>query len=199
MPSERKSKLIKNTKRNHSGLCNFACNSHHACNGHIGGLLSKYEINKYGLIDPHELNQSCLKGTSYDLRLGDRHYVYKMDKKKWIPVFIGDERSFVEANKVWPPFERTPSLKIDSFGSALIQLKETIDTLSCIENNGVVITGRFDLKLKIVAKGLFSQQATQVEPYSRGKLYCYLFNLTPNIVELSYEERISTIGNRSRG
>lgn len=167
------------------------CNKEN-CFGPKTGLLTKYEILELGIINSDELDNSSLKGTSYDLKLGDRHYLYQREEKKWIPIFIGDDVEFAEANKSTPNFIRKDCLKIEPYGTALIQHRETVDLFSCVEKN-TLVSGRFDLKLKIVAKGLFSQQATQVEPYSKSKLFCYLFNLTPNTIELYFDQKISTI------
>ena len=56
-----------------------------------------------------------------------------------------------------------------------------------------MIVGRFDLKIKAIYKGLISQQATQVEPCYKGKLYCFIHNLTAKEIRLQREEAIATI------
>lgn len=174
------------------------CDSENLCSGHITGILTRNEIKQYGLIK-EGLNEDSLQGTSYDLRLGEGHFVYKTDqaegKNKWMPYWIGETDDFNEANKVNPHFEYAEQrkLQIAPFGAALIQLKETIDTRTCCRKSNVLICGHFDLKLLMVIKGFVSQQATQVEPNYIGKLFCFLFNQTGETIELSYKDKIATI------
>lgn len=163
------------------------------CLGNRSGILTDHEIRQYELINPTQMSEKSLKSASYDLRLGDRHYLFSPDEDKWIPIFIGEEEEFKVANKQFPRFERRNNLVIQPFGAALIQLKETVDTITCVKKHAIFITGRFDLKLKIVSKGLVSQQATQVEPHSKSKLFCIVYNLGGSQVELNYNDPISTI------
>jgi hypothetical protein len=51
-----------------------------------------------------------------------------------------------------------------------------------------MVCGHFDLKLSRVKEGLISQQATQVEPGYRGKLFCYLFNQSGDEIDISYKD-----------
>jgi deoxycytidine triphosphate deaminase len=186
-----------------------------SCEGqiHRAGILTDYEIQKYKLIP--DIATDCLKGATYNLRLGEGHYVFtKPDEEKrriwstglitrfkdkhepgiWSAVWLDRAKNKIEEiNKFNPPFSYAECLTIEPFSAALIQLKETVDTRSCIENHDVLICGRFDLRLSLVAKGLISQQATQVEPKYKGKLFCYLFNQTAEQIRLYYEEEIATI------
>lgn len=185
------------------------------CEGqiHRAGILTDYEIQQYKLIP--DIAPECLKGATYNLRLGEGHYVFiRPEKKKtdgwpsawidqfrrkhelgnWSTVWLDQTRDKLEEkNKLNPQFKYAESLIIDPFSAALIQLKETVDTRSCINDHDLLVCGRFDLRLSMVAKGLISQQATQVEPNYKGKLFCYLFNQTAGPIILNYEEEIATI------
>ena len=157
------------------------------CKGHRTGLLTRDEIKQYGIIK--NLNEKeCLQITSYDLRLGEGHMVYDSADRKWLAKWVSDTPSPKDGN---PPYLCEGSnIVIPRFGMALIQLRETIDLLSCIENTvqPVMICGHFDLKLSRVREGLISQQATQVEPGYQGKLFCYLFNQTGDDITLAYAD-----------
>jgi hypothetical protein len=138
-----------------------------------------------------------VKATSYDLTLGDGHMVYDSQKGKWVLVWIG----IGPAPSGNPEFNRSVEarLTIEPYGGALVQLRERIDTRSCIVEQRTPVCGRFDLRLGLVVRGLISQQATQVEPGYDGYLFCFLFNQSdrPVILPLRDEAdrptRIATI------
>lgn len=163
------------------------------------GLLSKNEIEKYGLIE--NCDEGCLQAGSYDLRVGDRHFVFE-DSGHWKAVFLGSPKELANANAQFPadpslilqlPRQGNNDLIIPPFGSAIIQLKETVDLCTVAEKDSLMIAGRFDLKLKAIYKGLISQQATQVEPCYKGKLYCFVHNLGSQEVKLRKDDKIATI------
>lgn len=165
------------------------------CKGHRTGVLTGDEIVRYGII--RDYDSSCLQVTSYDLRLGTGHMVYAAASKKWLAKWVS---STAPPNYGNPLYECDGSnLTIPGFGMALIQLRETIDLLTCMsdQEQPVMICGHFDLKLSRVSEGLISQQATQVEPGYQGKLFCYLFNQTGSDITLSYADitnsKIATI------
>jgi hypothetical protein len=155
------------------------------CKGILSGVLTHDEIKHFGLISEN-FYEKCLKGTSYDLRLGEGHYLYNSKSEKWELIWIGKDATPDE-------FIQKDIVTIEPFGTALIQLKETIDTRSCITKFGIFVVGKFDLKLKMFIRGLMSQQATQVEPNGIGKLFCYIFNQTSEPIGLRYEEKIATL------
>lgn len=161
------------------------------------GLLSKSEIIKYKLIRDHQ--PSRMQGTSYDLSLGEGHFVYDKHENswEWNAYYLAQNLSEKNVGRT-PLFKpQNPAhhtiLRIPPFGGALVQLYETVDTHSVIAEHDLLIAGRFDLKLNLVRKGLVSQQATQVEPCYEGKLFCFLFNQTSLNVELEYLTPISCI------
>lgn len=167
------------------------------CNGSPTGLLTGSEITRYGIIE-EGFHESCLQITSYDLRVGEGHMVYEADKEKWSAQWIKPDRILRDSKN--PPFEPIgDKLVIPRYGMALIQLRETVDLRSCMENKDhpVMICGHFDLKLSRVKEGVISQQATQVEPGYKGKLFCYLFNQSGEDIYLSYSDinnaKIATI------
>lgn len=160
------------------------------CDGHHTGLLTRNEIEKYGIIKDHD--NDCLQITSYDLRLGEGHMIYDSADRKWLAKWVCSTSAPNFGN---PPFACEGSnIVIPPYGMALIQLRETIDLLSCIKDTTqpVMICGHFDLKLSRVREGLISQQATQVEPGYHGKLFCYLFNQTGDEIPISYSDISNT-------
>lgn len=203
----------------------------------IAGTLTGDEIKKHGIIsierDDYAGTEESVKPTTYDLRLGDAHYVFDLGKSKnssgwrrvfignnekrladahnifgldlgghrnssrWRQVFIGDNENLKKLNEFEPKFEvksgEMGRLIIPAFGSALVQLEEIVDTLSIAENDKILVVGRFDLKLSKVYQALISQQATQVEPYYMGKLFCFLHNLSTEEISISYKDPIATI------
>lgn len=165
------------------------------------GVLYKSEIEAYGLINSEDLDKSCLQTCSYDLRLGDKHYVFD-DTGNLSTIFLGtDGNQLKKENEgitnadylLRFPAGQTDVLEIPPFGSAIIELKEIVDTCAVADNHKCLVVGRFDLKLKAIYKGLISQQATQVEPYYRGKLYCFLHNLTAKEISIKKNEKVATI------
>lgn len=170
----------------------------------FAGTLTGKEIQGYKIVsysNGNTIPPEEFQATTFDLRLGEGHYLYDesvMDRK-WQPVYIGHETDLSSLNeRTEEHFRRTRSdhpytLIIPPFGSALVQLYETVDTLSIAETEHILLVGRFDLKLSNVHQGLISQQATQVEPCYRGKLFCFLHNLSNNSISLEYKQKIATI------
>jgi deoxycytidine triphosphate deaminase len=202
IPSNKDTATSADTPQNHRKMIrdNIVCQHRFEedCRGHQTGLLTADEIQKYKIIKGHD-DVKCLKTTSYDLRLGEGHLVFDCVSKKWEALWVGDEKSVYKYGTNRYKIIREGVLTIPAFGMALIQLREDIDLLSCVEDSmhPVFICGHFDLKLKRVAQGLISQQATQVEPGYQGKLFCYLFNQTGDVINLDYSEnkdnKIATI------
>lgn len=166
-----------------------------------GGVFHSSEIKRFGLIE--DLCEDCLKESSYDLRLGEAHYVFCKDAEgkaeSWMPCYIGknlgkfNKRS--SDGKVFKIQDDTNSkrLLIPPYGSAFIQLHEIVNTLDVAEKCDELVVGRFDLRLSMVHKGLISQQATQVEPLYKGRLFCFIHNLSNKEVGINYLERFATI------
>ena len=170
-----------------------------SCFKKIAGVLSADEVKTHNLIvNPNEDNFSP---TVYDLSLGGFHYLYGNGNgaQTLTPVCIdSDSEMQMENSKGGEQFVRpkgtaTNILAIPPLGSALIQLNEIVDTYSIADQNFVLITGRFDLKLSLVNKGLVSQQGTQVEPCYRGRLYCFVHNFSNKQIELKYGEPIASV------
>lgn len=172
------------------------------------GLLSWREIIDYKLIlnsngkaitDEDFKKDEQKPSGSYDLSVGDRHFLFQPDGN-WKPVFLGDSNALKKANSgIDASFHLQSSdngpekLVIPPFCSAIIELKETVDLYSVAKKEGLMIAGRFDLKLKAIYKGLISQQATQVEPCYRGKLYCFVHNLGKKEITLEKDSKVATI------
>lgn len=177
------------------------------------GLLSWDEIIKYGLIidssskqpihdkDPKKVPEGTQKPSgSFDLSVGDRHFLFQSNGD-WKAVFLGDSDALAKANakaaddsfKLELSENGQKKLVIPPFCSAIIQLDETVDLYSVAKEKNLMIAGRFDLKLSAIYKGLISQQATQVEPCYRGKLYCFVHNLGQKEICLEKGKKVATI------
>ena len=187
------------------------CQNEISCYKKIAGVLSDIEVKQLELMP--NAKQENYNPTICDLSLGSFHYVYGMPKssenistheqisKKWVAVCIGSDTEMKDANKGFTYNEqfvrqnKTKSnvLTIPALGSALIQLNEIVDTYSVAINDNVLVTGRFDLKLTLVNKGLISQQGTQIEPCYKGRLYCFVHNLSNKDISLNQGEPIASI------
>ncbi|MBD8896026.1 hypothetical protein IG626_08425 [Desulfovibrio desulfuricans] len=174
----------------------------------IAGTLTGEEMKKYSIFRSprqcEEIPDKKYQATTFDLRLGEGHYLYDgadaTGRRKWRCVYIGEEERFQELNNNpgsekfdRPDSDRPNTLLIPAFSSALIQLYEVVDTLTVAQREGILVVGRFDLKLSRVHQGLISQQATQVEPCYCGRLFCFLHNLSNKSIELKYKDAIATI------
>ncbi len=182
------------------------------------GLLTRYEIDKYGIIKAPSydgknwkingteidgnLENNLYQPSSFDLTLGHASYVYgnAYEDKKWNPGYIGpsclNETGLNDGDFIkYTEDQKNPGcLIIPPFGSALVQLNEFVDTRSnAMVPEKALIAGRFDLKLSVVIKGLISQQATQVEPFYYGHLYCFLHNISSDKIKLNHRDPIVTI------
>lgn len=173
-----------------------------------GSVLTCDELRRFQLI----LNgdDKSYQLTSYDLRLGSCHYVFNhpagsntsQDKSesRWQLIHIGSDEELSHLNensessqKYEVPKALRHTLTIPPYGSAIIELKETVDTYTAAVENNKLIIGRFDLKLSQVYQALISQQATQVEPLYCGKLYCFIHNLSGRDIFIREGEKIATI------
>ncbi len=190
-----------------NSACSFGnaeCDNEISCFRKIAGTLTGDEIKKHEIISmppsSYAGDQDSFKSTTYDLRLGDSHYVYNgvLDEgsANWELVFIGDDERLKERNKLSPPLKQQKgnlgTLIIPPFGSALVQLEEIVDTYTLASNN-ILVVGRFDLKLSRVHQALISQQATQVEPCYQGQLFCFLHNFSNKAIRINYKDRVATI------
>lgn len=190
--------------------CNseIECGYEISCFQKIAGTLTKDEIKAHGLIqvtDPE--HKPKFETTTVDLTVGDGHYLFDGNSnsntdRKWKLIFIGDNENMKKLNedlspeKYSPPSKDKPhTLIIPAYGSALVQLNETIDTYSVANDplKNLLIVGRFDLKLSSVHQGLISQQATQIEPCYCGKLFCFIHNLSNKEIELKWGAYLATI------
>lgn len=196
------------------------CNQDISCFQKIAGVLSDAEVKQLKLME--NAKQENYNPTICDLSLGSFHYVYgvsqdnnraqnqKKKKKKtvqeqstksWRAICIGSNEEMNKENKGFSQNEKfvrqntnkTNELTIPALGSALIQLNEIVDTYSAAVNNNVLVTGRFDLKLTLVNRGLISQQGTQIEPCYKGRLYCFVHNLSNKDITLKQGDTVASI------
>jgi len=163
------------------------------------GILTKFEIDKYKLIknsNMEPINKDHIQVTTYDLKVGEAHFLY--NEGKWEKIYIGKNVDRYNDFKNNNGFKRQHEvnynlLEIAPYSSAIIQLDEIIDTYSECEKENKLIVGRFDLKLQEVSQGLISQQATQVEPFYKGRLFCYIYNFSNDKRVLEFEQAFATI------
>lgn len=166
------------------------------------GVLTASEIKHYEVVT--DFAEDSCQIASYDLRLGSCHYVYDNSREGessgWSLLHIGSEKEFDRLNniagstqKYKAPETLRHTLVIPPYGSAIIELKEIVDTFTAAIKYNKLIVGRFDLKLSQVYQALISQQATQVEPLYKGKLYCFIHNLSDHPIYLKEDDRIATI------
>lgn len=169
-------------------------------------MLTRRELKRLDVI--RGASEKSYQLTSYDLRLGSCHYVFdnslpqnvQQDSAKWRLFHIGSDAELQRLNceemgsqKYEVPKTARHTLIIPPYGSAIIELKETVDTYTAADRYNLLIVGRFDLKLSKVYRALISQQATQVEPFYTGKLYCFIHNLSGNAIPIEEGETIATI------
>lgn len=174
--------------------------------GKGGSVLTGQELRDLSIIQ--EGDEAGYQLTSYDLRLGSCHYVYDnsqkqdddLDRARWRLFHIGSDENLQDLNrdekgsqKYEIPSSARHTLTIPPYGSAIIELKETVDTYTAAVEHQVLVVGRFDLKLSKVYQALISQQATQVEPFYQGKLYCFIHNLSGNAIRMDENDKIATI------
>ncbi len=135
-----------------------------------GAVLTKDEIKRYSespikLIDPFEDTRKYLKPASYHLRLGSYY------RKEGVEYILSDEDSI---------------LKIPRHGIVIVRTYERI-------NMPGFLVGRWNLKVKMVYKGLVWVGSLQVDPGYQGYLFCPLYNLSKREQELIYKEPLFTI------
>jgi deoxycytidine triphosphate deaminase len=127
--------------------------------GQRGSLLTRREIEQLGIISEH-FSPSCIRPTSYDLRLGDQYMLPGQDH--------GATRTLIGNSK----------LIIPKFSSAIVS---THEILKMPPN----VAAKFNLKIKFALRGLFVQMGLQVEPNYYGRLFALLQNISDQTVELS--------------
>ncbi len=138
--------------------------------GWQGAVLLKDEIRRYctgpiKMIVPFIDTRKFLKPASYHLRLGS---YYRKD---------GEDYKLSDDNKI---------LKIPRHGIVIARTHEWI-------NMPAFLVGRWNLKVKMVYKGLVWVGSLQVDPGYQGYLFCPLYNLSNKEQELIYKDPLFTI------
>lgn len=187
-------------------MAEMQCKNDMSCFVKIAGTLTGEEIKKHQLIHPEpNSSEDCYQATTYDLTLGEGHYIYNgynsEQKQKWDLIYIGESDTrlrVLNENSASEQYRRLDrdkpqTLNIPPYGSAFVQLNETVDTYTVAKEKDLLVVGRFDLKLSNVHQGLISQQATQVEPCYKGKLFCFIHNLSNQPIHLKYGQKMATI------
>lgn len=195
----------KNTNVCNNKESNLKCGYDSSCFQKMAGILTSKEIVFYELVEYSTDEKESLKPTTFDLTMGEGHFVYSGgndgEKRMWDLFYIGEDDDMEKLNQNCAPCDKYKrqddnkrrTLMIPAYGAALIQLKETVDTYSVVEQHKRFVVGRFDLKLGSVHRGIISQQATQVEPYYRGKLFCFIYNLSNKPIYIKQGDKIATI------
>ena len=191
----------------HTSEPSCQCGYDLSCFQRIAGTLTREEILEHKLVQPGDNeHKPVFQATTVDLTVGDGHYLFDgtqpQGQRRWKLVFIGDAEKMEQLNKT-PSTERYTrssgdkphTLTIPPYGSALVQLNEIVDTATVARdpNKNLLVVGRFDLKLSKVHQGLISQQATQIEPCYRGKLFCFIHNLSNTEIDLNWGKTLATI------
>jgi len=135
-----------------------------------GAVLLKDEIRRYctgpiKLITPFEDDPRYLKPASYHLRLGNKYRVN------------GKDYELSDNDRI---------LRIPPHGIAIVR------TLEWVNIPGFLI-GRWNLKVKVVYKGLIWVGSLQVDSGYQGFLFCPLYNLSNREQELVYKDPIFTM------
>ncbi len=131
-----------------------------------GGLpkrLIEKMINCGMLLDNADV--SCIKGASYDLRLGDEYY------------YGGTIKTLSDKN---------PFLSIEPYDYAIV---------SCQESANIPrdIIAKFDLSVGLFCQGIILSNGPQIDPGFRGTLFCLLFNTSNKVVHIKRSQHYATI------
>ncbi len=138
----------------------------------VGSVLRKPDIESFcneripPLIDP--LDQNCLKeSASYELRLGSRYRVGGFDCAEWLTNSKKD-------------------LVIPPHGIAVVSTYEWLNIPGCL-------IARWNLRVRMVYRGLVWVGSLQVDPGYQGFLFCPIYNLSNKPQILIYKDPLFII------
>jgi deoxycytidine triphosphate deaminase len=134
------------------------------------GVLTEKELRNhiYETDPPLIVNaeESCIKPATYDLRLGEEYI---------------KEGRFEKLDEKTKPY-----LEIPQHDVVIVSSYETVN----LPNN---IVGRFGIRLGLVMKGLVLANEPQIDPGSKGRMFCILYNLSDEPIIIAYETTFATI------
>lgn len=143
-----------------------------AFNTGIGSVLRKQDIEYFyneripPLVDP--LDHNCLKeSASYELRLGSRYRLGESDNAEWLT-------------------DSKKDLIIPPHGIAVVSTYEWLNIPGCL-------IGRWNLKVRMVYRGLVWVGSLQVDPGYQGFLFCPIYNLSNQQQILIYKDPLFII------
>lgn len=110
--------------------------------------------------------KDCIKSSTYNFRLGAEYI---------------KEGSF---DKLDP--NKNPYLEIPKHDVVVVSTHENV-------NMPLDIVGRFGIRLRFTMMGLILNNAPQIDPGYKGKLFCILYNLSDAPVIIKYLEQFATI------
>jgi deoxycytidine triphosphate deaminase len=138
----------------------------------IGSVLRKQDIEYFcneripPLIDP--LDRNCLKeSASYELRLGSRYRLGQSGNAEWLT-------------------DSKKDLIIPPHGIAVVSTYEWLNIPGCL-------IGRWNLKVRMVYRGLVWVGSLQVDPGYQGFLFCPIYNLSNQQQILIYKDPLFII------
>jgi len=143
-----------------------------AFNTGIGSVLRKQDIEYFcderipPLIDP--IDRNLLKeSASYELRLGSRYRIGESDDPDWLT-------------------DSKKDLIIPPHGIAVVSTYEWLNIPGCL-------IGRWNLKVRMVYRGLVWVGSLQVDPGYQGFLFCPIYNLSNQQQTLIYKDPLFII------
>lgn len=138
----------------------------------VGAVLRKTDIEHFceermpPLIDPLEPN--CLReSASYELRLGSRYRVGDSDEAKWLT-------------------DSKKDLVIEPHSIAIVSTYEWLNIPGCL-------IARWNLRVRMVYRGLVWVGSLQVDPGYQGFLFCPIYNLSNRQQILIYKDPLFII------
>jgi deoxycytidine triphosphate deaminase len=133
-----------------------------------------------GEIEIEPFKESCLKGSSYDLRLGGRGIISKSVTLEQLKAKIQAEE-LKEVN-----IEKEESISIPGGAFALVNTLERVKL-------SLVYAGHIGMRSYYVRKGLAILSGLQIDPGWDAPLVLGLANLSPRTVTLDYADTLCTI------
>jgi len=120
-----------------------------------------------GLVEWDSFSDESLKGSSYDLRVGDRVLVLKPEGRDWTPM---DAEGFVT---------------IPAYATVIVYTKERVNIPPDVQ-------GRISVRSHVAAKGIYYPGGV-ADPGYRGRLFLPLTNLQDSPYKLTHLDRVASI------
>ena len=125
-----------------------------------------------------------IKSCNYDIRLGPEY-------------FIKSKQGFVD--RLRNRLARSTQIEINQFQDQRVQTMiipanemafvESYEKLNLPKD----IVGHVSLKLDLISRGLLLASQTPIEPGYKGRIFCMLYNLSDNCIEIQYRKAFLTL------